>query len=202
MCAAAFVSAKQASLAWTNRRLRICDRERAGWRLEIRPCLPPSFERTSRAYGTRCWVEVRAWKGSGREGERDGKIRSGGFFARLGIECKHALVGNVNARNNEDGSTPLHYAAWTGHVPVIQLLLTVNTIELETKNHEGNTPLHVAAAYSHLHAVKLLLAAGEFPHSAYIENNDKKKPFEYATNSNVRQYLSSTTAFDLIVVIC
>ncbi len=63
---------------------------------------------------------------------------------------------------DRDGSTPLHCAAWKGHVAVVRLLLDhgadINATNENT--HWGTTPLH-AAAHGNQHGVaEVLLAEG------------------------------------------
>jgi uncharacterized protein len=63
---------------------------------------------------------------------------------------------------NKTGWTPLHYAATSGHLPIIELLLEQHAyIDAESPN--GSTPLMMAAHYGSPAAVKLLLEAGADP---------------------------------------
>jgi ankyrin repeat protein len=63
---------------------------------------------------------------------------------------------------NKTGWTPLHYAATTGQVAIIQMLLDENAyIDAESPN--GSTPLMMAAMYGTPAAVKLLLESGADP---------------------------------------
>lgn len=63
---------------------------------------------------------------------------------------------------NKTGWTPLHYAATSGHVEIINLLLEHHAyIDAESPN--GTTPLMMAANYGTIDAVKLLLDAGADP---------------------------------------
>jgi hypothetical protein len=50
----------------------------------------------------------------------------------------------VNGKD-DDGWTPLHYAALKGHKNVVELLLT-NNAEINPKTNDGLTPLHCAAS--------------------------------------------------------
>ena len=63
---------------------------------------------------------------------------------------------------NKTGWTPLHYAATSGQVQIIQMLLDESAyIDAESPN--GTTPLMMAAMYGTPAAVKLLLDAGADP---------------------------------------
>jgi hypothetical protein len=65
---------------------------------------------------------------------------------------------NVNTRD-EDGLTPLHYAASRGYVEVARLLLE-NGADVNAKNEHGITPLHFAASEGHADVARLLLERG------------------------------------------
>ncbi|MBC7603653.1 MAG: ankyrin repeat domain-containing protein, partial [Ramlibacter sp.] len=60
---------------------------------------------------------------------------------------------------NKPGWTPLHYAATSGHVPLIDLLLE-NHAYIDAESPNGTTPLMMAAQYGSTEAVKLLLESG------------------------------------------
>jgi hypothetical protein len=63
---------------------------------------------------------------------------------------------------NKTGWAPLHYAATTGQLAIMELLLDQNAyIDAESPN--GTTPLMMAAHYGTPEAVKLLLEAGADP---------------------------------------
>jgi len=63
---------------------------------------------------------------------------------------------------NKTGWTPLHYAASSGQIEIIRMLLDQNAyIDAESPN--GTTPLMMAAMYGTAEAVKLLLDAGADP---------------------------------------
>ena len=63
---------------------------------------------------------------------------------------------------NKTGWTPLHYAATSGHLEIMNLLLEHHAyIDAESPN--GTTPLMMAANYGTIDAVKLLLEAGADP---------------------------------------
>jgi hypothetical protein len=71
------------------------------------------------------------------------------------------LIGR-GADVNKTGWTPLHYAATSGNVAIIQMLLDENAyIDAESPN--GSTPLMMAAMYGTSDAVKLLLDSGADP---------------------------------------
>jgi uncharacterized protein len=63
---------------------------------------------------------------------------------------------------NKTGWTPLHYAATSGHVAIIELLLE-NHAYIDAESPNGTTPLMMAAHYGTTEAVKALLEAGADP---------------------------------------
>ena len=67
----------------------------------------------------------------------------------------------VNALDN-DGSTPLHCAAWKGHAAVAKVLLDAGANANAKSRNElyGDTPLHAAAHGNQAAVVKLLIEHG------------------------------------------
>jgi palmitoyltransferase len=65
-------------------------------------------------------------------------------------------------RNGKDskGSTPLHWACYSGSEKVVEYLLAQPGILLEEKDQDGHTPLHIAVAYGYSKIVRKLLVAG------------------------------------------
>lgn len=63
---------------------------------------------------------------------------------------------------NKPGWTPLHYAATSGHLDVMRMLLD-NHAYIDAASPNGSTPLMMAAMYGTTDAVKLLLEAGADP---------------------------------------
>jgi len=60
---------------------------------------------------------------------------------------------------NKTGWTPLHYAASSGHMPMLELLLEHHA-DLNAPSPNGTTPLMMAAGYGSPEAVQRLLKAG------------------------------------------
>ncbi len=58
---------------------------------------------------------------------------------------------------NDNGQTPLHYAAQEGHKDVVEVLL-IDKADVNAKDKVGCTPLHVAAYRGHKDVVEVLLA--------------------------------------------
>ncbi len=68
-----------------------------------------------------------------------------------------------NARD-EDGRTPLHWAArWSGHAEAINALLAAGADPNAPRDKDGETPLHSAAKRDHPAAIDALLSGGADP---------------------------------------
>lgn len=71
-------------------------------------------------------------------------------------------------RKDYQHNTPLHLAASRGHIGVLRLLISENTVSLEEKGHGEKTPLRLSCDNGHLEATELLLA-----HGARVNARDK-----------------------------
>ncbi|KAL6079576.1 copper transport protein ctr1, variant 2 [Balamuthia mandrillaris] len=81
-------------------------------------------------------------------------------------EVKRLVLEERLDANTRDrgGATPLHHAAWHGHVPVLKLLLRYSA-DVNACNEEGSTSLHWASWNGHVEAVSLLLAHNADPNA-------------------------------------
>jgi uncharacterized protein len=92
---------------------------------------------------------------------------------------------------NKTGWTPLHYAATTGNVPLISLLLEHHAyIDAESPNK--TTPLMMAAHYGTPGAVKLLLEEGADPS---LKNDLGLSAIEFAQNAKKDESVEVIAAF-------
>lgn len=81
------------------------------------------------------------------------------YAAAIGHE---AVVGKVEVESkDDDGETPLLWAATRGHEAVVQRLLASEKVEIDSKDNDGGTPLSCAAAMAHEAVVQRLLATGK-----------------------------------------
>ena len=66
---------------------------------------------------------------------------------------------NPSCENN-NGSTPLHYACSYGHLNIAQYLIREEHCNPSCENNNGSTPLHYACLGNHAHIVQYLLSTG------------------------------------------
>ena len=100
--------------------------------------------------------------------------------------CRQLIV--LGADVNKPGWTPLHYAATSGHLATMDLLLDEHAY-IDAPSPNGTTPLMMAAHYGTAPAVKLLLDAGADP---TLKNEQGLSAIDFA------QRVSRTEAVDLI----
>lgn len=62
------------------------------------------------------------------------------------------------------GGTPLHYAAWKGHLDILKCLLESNKSLVNKANRNGWYPLHIAAYLSHADCAEYLIKEGASLH--------------------------------------
>ena len=87
-----------------------------------------------------------------------------------------------------DGNTPLHYAAYNGHLQVIDSLINCRQLrDPEEKNRDGSTPLHLSCIKGHLDVAKYLIDEAPSPCSSSCENNNGSMPLHIAcSNGHLR----------------
>ena len=77
---------------------------------------------------------------------------------------------------DEDGATPLHWAAQEGHTDIGRILLNAGA-DVDAKKEDGYTPLHIAAQLGKLNIVEALLKAGADP---TVTDSNGKTPRDVA----------------------
>ncbi len=83
---------------------------------------------------------------------------------------------------NKTGWAPLHYAATSGHVEIMELLLE-NHAYIDAESPNGTTPLMMAALYGTPASVKLLLDSGA---DAALRNQLGMTAIDFANKANRR----------------
>ena len=97
------------------------------------------------------------------------KFRSGTYKILI-KNGEPSLLTNLN----QNGNTPLHEAAISGHSPMLKALIkkfakhSAYSNEINKKNRFGNTPLHLAFQFDHTEIVDLLVRKGA---DTTIKNN-------------------------------
>ena len=81
---------------------------------------------------------------------------------------------------NKTGWTPLHYAASTGQVKMMALLLE-NHAYIDAESPNGSTPLMMASMYGSAESVKLLLDGGADPS---LKNQQGLTALQFAKQAN------------------
>uniref|UniRef100_A0A8C0ERS5 Ankyrin 1 n=1 Tax=Bubo bubo TaxID=30461 RepID=A0A8C0ERS5_BUBBB len=93
----------------------------------------------------------------------------------------------------QSGLTPLHVAAFMGHLPIVKTVL-----QRGASPNNGLTPLHVAVHHNNLEIVKLLLPKGSSPHSSawngYTPLHIAAKQNQMEVASSLLQYGASANA--------
>lgn len=89
---------------------------------------------------------------------------------------------NRGADVNKTGWAPLHYAATSGHVEIMELLLE-NHAYIDAESPNGTTPLMMAALYGSPASVKLLLDSGA---DAVLRNQLGMTAIDFANKANRR----------------
>lgn len=117
---------------------------------------------------------------------------------RNSIRCVQALIGagaDVNRAGGlmthhgryAKGFTPLHYAAFNGHVTVVRLLVEAGA-NIEARDFWGLTPLHVAAVWAQPTACEVLIELGA---DELAEDHEGFSPVESADHAYMHYHFES-----------
>jgi len=87
------------------------------------------------------------------------------------------------SRKDNEGMTPLHWAAQNDRQPVAELLLASQT-DIDAKDNNGNTPLELAVVYGHKSLAELLLANRA---DARAKNNVGGTPLHAAAGNGIKE---------------
>ena len=113
---------------------------------------------------------------------QNGKLQTFRYLTKIGAD--------INVRDTTNDNTALHYAAASGSVDIISLLLVAG-MSVNLCNTKDSTPLHVSAEFDHLEATKALVQRGAAINNAnkygltplmVAAQNGKLETFRYLTN--------------------
>ncbi|MEI7580492.1 MAG: ankyrin repeat domain-containing protein [bacterium] len=104
-----------------------------------------------------------------------------------------ALPQGLVAVEKASGMTPLHMAAWGGHIKTMEALLKLNA-SVNVVDCFQATPLYLAAAKGHLEAVKMLLAYGA---SLDAKDDNGKTPLQRAKECNHTEVVEYLEGFGM-----
>jgi len=94
------------------------------------------------------------------------------------------------------GKTPLMWAAYSGHVTVIEQLIK-NKVELDSWEAEGNTALMFAVQEDELEAAECLLKAGA---SLFVRNKSGVTPFDWASKRHHAQAVALLKKYEIVAI--
>ena len=95
--------------------------------------------------------------------------------------------GDVNSdSSDEDGRTPLFYAAECEHEGIVNILLERGDVDSDSSDKYGQTPLSRAAQYGYEGIVKMLLERGD----VNSDSSDKygRTPLSYAAEGKIKTH--------------
>ncbi|MCM5681237.1 ankyrin repeat domain-containing protein [Schlegelella sp. S2-27] len=95
--------------------------------------------------------------------------------------CKRLIERGADI--NKTGWTPLHYAATSGNMPIIELLLEHHAF-IDAESPNGTTPLMMAARYGSEDSARQLMAAGADP---TMRNERELNAADFARSVNREQ---------------
>jgi len=97
---------------------------------------------------------------------------------------------SLNVRNNE-GFTPLHTAAFAGHLNVVRYLVSAGA-NVNARDKNGNTPLHLAAMWGNGGVVSYLVRNGA---NVTLRNREGKTPCDMALSLGVQLLMGLCDTF-------
>lgn len=111
-----------------------------------------------------------------------------------------ALLNEIVHIRGEDGGTPIHYAATTGYVEGIRILLRKCIASALECNTKGHLPIHLASKWGHYEVLKELLHQ-EWPNSRVLLNKKGQNVLHIAVKNrqeNLVKYLLNIKTEKLI----
>ena len=112
--------------------------------------------------------------------------------------CALLAKGALRTARDSRQQTPLHLAAWNGHLDIMRMLIRAS-VNVNEQNSEGNTPLHFVAQFGKdkMPAVLLLEAKA----NALVRNKTNETPLDTAARfgrTDIVSVLSTTSILSQI----
>ena len=113
------------------------------------------------------------------------------------IELKGIFTPSLLNEKDNENHTSLHFAAYTGNVEIVKILLDFADLDVDAKGIENETPLHWAAENGFFDVVKLLCEKGHADFKA-VDKNGKtpKQRAELNGQNDVVNYLNNLEEID------
>lgn len=105
---------------------------------------------------------------------------------------KEASKKEINA-NDDDGMTPLLYAAFEGKLEAMKLLIGRGG-DVDKTDQFGNSALHLSAAKGHISCVDYLVKYGANIYSLDIDNHNPTQLAAINNREDILRYLDAATA--------
>lgn len=102
---------------------------------------------------------------------------------------------------DDEGDTPLHCAAFAGHIELAELLIAKGA-DVNARDHDGYTPLHAAVQNDHKEMVALLVAKNA---NADVKDKRGETPMDLASPDGRKELatlLPSGSKLPLIFILC
>ena len=98
--------------------------------------------------------DILIWESEIEDEELGENLNHQYYTSKVISSVKSEKSGDVNP-SNEEGETPLHLAAYHGHLAICEVIIQ-ELENVDPEENDGSTPLHVAAKRGHLEIFKLI----------------------------------------------
>jgi len=151
--------------------------------------LDPEWELKAEADGTGggAWVRVSRMAETEQDDEDSTDKTVFDWVKENNLEELKKLDAMTLHIKDDNGMTPLHWAADRGHAEVAKFLLLSCGPEVDACDADGQTALHYAASCGHAAVIRVLLDGGA---DASIQDADGLKAYECTDSQDIKQLFS------------